>query len=403
MRESSIVWMHGADDEQLGREAFQNNESQANIPTGQKSFRNSHSSSDDCSYSMHNNQNNNQKTNNSRGGRMQGVNTDIRQLDTSKFMFYSSRTGVALASSLIEPASGDMGIDDLIDNVLGSDAETEKEGACFWLDIAGASGEEIGDIGDIFELHPLTIEDMIRGSQRDKIDVFGDYVYLANGGMVPPYTKEAPLSGLVDFPPYIVYAILDEITDQLSPEIIAIEQQVDAIDELVLVLSHNEHENMLRRMGEQRRRILTTWQSTQPKIEVVETLAHMLSSRMWAMQSGLAEEVSQYLGDIHGHLAAAIGSCSRAEAVLSRSHSNYLAKISLELSRATFDSNSTTERWTMLGTIVVPINIVTSFLGVNLKVPGQDRDDTLNFFIVMACMVIYASATLAFWRWRQII
>ncbi|KAJ2382524.1 CorA metal ion transporter [Coemansia sp. RSA 2603] len=129
----------------------------------------------------------------------------------------------------------------------------------------------------------------------------------------------------------------------------------------------------------------------------------MLSSRMWAMQSGLAEEVSQYLGDIHGHLAAAIGSCSRAEAVLSRSHSNYLAKISLELSRATFDSNSTTERWTMLGTIVVPINIVTSFLGVNLKVPGQDRDDTLNFFIVMACMVIYASATLAFWRWRQII
>ncbi|KAJ1838246.1 hypothetical protein LPJ73_007134, partial [Coemansia sp. RSA 2703] len=178
MRESSIVWMHGADDEQLGREAFQNNESQANIPTGQKSFRNSHSSSDDCSYSMHNNQNNNQKTNNSRGGRMQGVNTDIRQLDTSKFMFYSSRTGVALASSLIEPASGDMGIDDLIDNVLGSDAETEKEGACFWLDIAGASGEEIGDIGDIFELHPLTIEDMIRGSQRDKIDVFGDYVFV---------------------------------------------------------------------------------------------------------------------------------------------------------------------------------------------------------------------------------
>ncbi|KAJ1725512.1 CorA metal ion transporter [Coemansia erecta] len=300
-----------------------------------------------------------------------------------------------------------MGIDDLIDNILGSDTGSEREGdACFWLDVAGASAQEISDIGDVFELHPLTVEDMDHENPRDKIDVFGDYVstgYLANGGVVPPYTKEVPLSGLVNFPPYIVYAILDEITDQLSPEIVAIEQRVDAIDELVLILSHNEHENMLRQMGEQRRRILTTWQSTHPKIEVVETLVHMLSSRVWAMQSGLAEEVSQYLGDVHGHLTAAVGSCSRAEAVLSRSHSNYLAKISLELSRATFDSNSTTERWTMLGTIVVPINIVTSFLGVNLKVPGQDRDDTLNFFIVMACMVIYASATLAFWRWRQII
>ncbi|KAJ2183588.1 CorA metal ion transporter, partial [Coemansia sp. RSA 530] len=92
----------------------------------------------------------------------------------------------------------------------------------------------------------------------------------------------------------------------------------------------------------------------------------------------------QYLGDVQEHVLSAIDACVRAEAVLSRSHSNYLAKISLELSRATFDSNSTTERWTMLGTIVVPINIVTSFLGVNLKVPGQDRDDTLNFFVVLA-------------------
>ncbi|KAJ1829502.1 CorA metal ion transporter [Coemansia sp. RSA 2599] len=433
--------------------------------------------------------------------------------DKSRYMFYSSQTDAVFSSSLVKPAYGDLGIDALIDMVLESGANQAGDGsgvrgACFWLDIAGASAQEVADLSDIFELHPLSTQDIVSGCPRDKIDVFGNYAFIVyssmlhgagsgrlssdygkssgssdiaqwtgepmhwhqankcpgrscrsgaggsqmcivmrgnyvvtfhcghqrpvvrrvldrldamkraalavdagdgdadgNGGIepMPPYTKEVPLSGLVDFPAYVVYAILDEITDQLSPEMLAIEQHVDAIDELVLVLSHNEHENMLQRMGEQRRRILTTWQVVQPKAEIVDALAQLLRTRLWTGSDELAEEVAQYLGDVHAHLAAAVGTCTRAEAVLSRSHANYLAKISLELSRATFDSNSTTERWTMLGTIVVPINIVTSFLGVNLKVPGQDRDDTLNFFIVMACMVVYAAATLAFWRWRRII
>ncbi|KAJ2857955.1 CorA metal ion transporter [Coemansia erecta] len=485
--ESSVLWMHSTFSEKEHREQHQ-----------QQGAR---TQSDPAFIS------------NGTSSNMQGVGGASNAfVDTSKFMFYSSQTGAVLSSSLVKPVFGDLGIDSLIDIILGHEAElAEGNSPCFWLDIAGASAQEIEDLCDIFELHPLSTQDIVNGCPRDKIDVFGNYTFIAYSTIaygtgsgrpqssrygesssnilqwseqpnnlmakhlgcdckssakrgqifiamrsnyvvtfhcghqrsvvhqvlerldamkraalivnnddddddddgrshknssiasMPPYTKEEPLSGLVDFPAYIVYAILDEITDQLSPEILAIEQNVDAIDELVLVLSHNEHENMLQRMGEQRRRILTTWQVVQPKAEIVETLAQMLRTRLWTGSENLAEEVAQYLGDVHGHLAAAIGSCTRAEAVLSRSHANYLAKISLELSRATFDSNSTTERWTMLGTIVVPINIVTSFLGVNLKVPGQDRDDTLNFFIVMACMVVYAAATLAFWRWRRII
>ncbi|KAJ2005011.1 CorA metal ion transporter [Coemansia thaxteri] len=214
------------------------------------------------------------------------------------------------------------------------------------------------------------------------------------------YSKAESLVGLVDYPPYIVYAILDQVADQLSPEILEIERQVDAIDEQVLVLTHAQHDSALKKMGEQRRRILQTWQLAHPKPRVIEVLVRLM--RAGGSTPRLAQEVVQYLSDVHGHLAAAVSSCARAEAVLARSHSNYLAKISLELSRATFDSNATTERWTMLGIIVVPINIVTSFLGVNLKVPGQDRDDTLNFFVVLACLLVYAAITLAFWRWRQL-
>ncbi|KAJ2452163.1 CorA metal ion transporter [Coemansia sp. RSA 2424] len=410
-------------------------------------------------------------------------------------MVYSSHSGAAFAPSLAELKCGDMEIGDLLEDVRESSGANESSTLgpppCFWVDVASASTQDIYELGDMFELHPLTVEEMICGLSRDRIDSFGEYTFIVYrtlaaikrqkcgcgeetcnlftcdvplasntsigqpmsvegssregqvyviiksncvltihrgyaqrdavsrvlqrlaairsaaeaaetpGDSIELYDNGESLAGLLDYPPYIVYAILDEITDQLSPEIAEIEQQVDAIDELVLGLSHAQHEGALKRMGEQRRRILLTWQLAHPKPRIIEALIRQVPI-CCGSSPRLAREVVQYLSDVHGHLMAAVDSCARAEAVLARSHSNYLAKISLELSRATFDANSTTERWTMLGIIVVPINIVTSFLGVNLKVPGQDRDDTLNFFVVLACLLIYAAITLAFWRWRQL-
>ncbi|KAJ1799740.1 CorA metal ion transporter [Coemansia sp. RSA 2399] len=307
---------------------------------------------------------------------------------------------------------------------------------------------DIRNIGDVFELHPLTIQDMVQGCARDKMDKFPDYTFIASVGrdegdgaiyivMKQNYVlsfhtgKAKPVAGrvlqrlsaldavaleigeveccesepllkLAKYPPYIVYAILDETTHQLPPKLMEIERRVDEIDRLVLLLSHEGHEKMLQRMGEQRRDILQTWQAVQAKPAVIMALAEQTEAAGSQYLPAVAREVTQFFGDIHSSLVAAIETCARAEAVLSRSHSNYLAKISLEMSKATYESNMTTERWTLLGVTVVPINIVTSLLGINLKVPGQDRDDTLNFFVLLACMLIYASVMLAFWRWRQL-
>ncbi|KAI8324901.1 hypothetical protein GQ54DRAFT_255704 [Martensiomyces pterosporus] len=362
-------------------------------------------------------------------------------------MFYSSQTGSRHSPTLAD-FSRQGGLAELIDTALST---APSSSGCFWLDVVSATPQELLELSEVFRLHPLTTEDIQYGCSRDKLDAFDDYTSIiyhsigfrqamdvdsAVGGgtmvaiiMKPncvltfhhdakrrhmrqvlnrlagmhavlsqPAEEEQPLSMLISYPPYIVYAILDEITDHLAPWILSLEHQVDQVDELVLLLSQNEQEDMLRRMGAYRRHILLTWRLIHTKPTLIQTLIQHLPP-----PTRLSDEVAQYLGDIHSHLLSAISSCSHAEAVLSRTHANYLAKISLELARATFDSNSTTERWTMLGTIVVPVNIVTSFLGVNLKVPGQDRDDTLNFFIVLACMVIYAITTLAFWRWRRVI
>lgn len=60
------------------------------------------------------------------------------------------------------------------------------------------------------------------------------------------------------------------------------------------------------------------------------------------------------------------------EKILSRSHSNYLAQISIEMTDANNQINDVLSKLTALGTVLIPMNLVTGIWGMNVHVPGQD-------------------------------
>lgn len=89
------------------------------------------------------------------------------------------------------------------------------------------------------------------------------------------------------------------------------------------------------------------------------------------------------------------------EKILSRSHSNYLAQISIEMTDANNQINDVLSKLTALGTVLIPMNLVTGkttlfrrsrivspliltgLWGMNVHVPGQDvpvRVLTPHFF-----------------------
>jgi len=65
---------------------------------------------------------------------------------------------------------------------LGTAARRES---FFWLDVLGADGDEIREIGKAFGLHPLAIDDSITFGQRAKLDPYDDYVLLVAFGWSP--------------------------------------------------------------------------------------------------------------------------------------------------------------------------------------------------------------------------
>ena len=70
--------------------------------------------------------------------------------------------------------------------------------------------------------------------------------------------------------------------------------------------------------------------------------------------------------------------------LLSRAHSNYLAQINILMNERQERTADVLGKLTVLGTIVLPLNIIGSLWGMNVKVPGQDIDN-LDWFWSSMC------------------
>ena len=75
------------------------------------------------------------------------------------------------------------------------------------------------------------------------------------------------------------------------------------------------------------------------------------------------------------------------EKILSRSHSNYLAQISIEMTDANNQINDVLSKLTALGTVLIPMNLVTGLWGMNVHVPWQDGEN-LHAFIGILCSLV---------------
>ncbi|KAJ2324124.1 CorA metal ion transporter, partial [Coemansia sp. RSA 2681] len=115
-----------------------------------------------------------------------------------------------------------------------------------------------------------------------------------------------------------------------------------------------------------------------------------------------ADEVAHYLSDVYDHIVALLASSSHCDMVLSRAHSNYLARISLELGESTVETNLFASRWTVIGAILVPLNVVTGLWGMNVKVPGGEREDLRNFFLIFSGCMAFVIAVIVWARYKKI-
>ncbi|CEG66910.1 hypothetical protein RMATCC62417_03406 [Rhizopus microsporus] len=316
----------------------------------------------------------------------------------------------------------------------------------FWIDITSPSLAEMKAISKIFHIHPLTTEDIMAHEIREKCDVFRRYIFICyraflhdNYQLKPmtfyniiskrhiltfhfghvPHTEHVleRVIQLQDYievvPDWINYAIMDEITDSFAPMIQQIESEVDTIDDLVL-LYKTDQTDMVLRIGTCRKRVIQMVRLLGTKAEVVKALMKRIEERTVRSDS-LEEEandaemgriypdVGLYLGDVQDHILTMLQNLNHYETVLARSESNYLARMSIELTQTSNSTNHVIGRLTIFATILLPMNLITGLWGMNVKVPGKDYDNLIYFFWIVFSLVAFAILSLTFARKMKLI
>ncbi|WBW74430.1 vacuolar CorA family magnesium ion transmembrane transporter Mnr2 [Schizosaccharomyces osmophilus] len=317
-----------------------------------------------------------------------------------------------------------------------------RSGGTWWLDVSSPKEEEIRILAKTFGIHPLTVEDITMAEDREKVELFRSYYFvtfrsfnqLPSG---PEYLK--PLNfylvvfrdGILTFhmnptphpanvrrrirqlngyltinADWIAYALLDDTTDAFAPFIEKIEDEVDTIDEIILGI-HHEHvlevkpqESMLKRVGECRKLIMSLLRLLANKADVVRGLSKRCNESWQVAPRG---EIALYLGDVQDHIVTMVQNLNHYEKILSRSHSNYLAQISINMTLVSNETNEVLSRLTILGTILIPLNLVTGLWGMNVQVPGQDVPGLQWFFGILGSLILFAVFSVLLCKWYQVI
>ncbi|KAI7895253.1 uncharacterized protein EV154DRAFT_536302 [Mucor mucedo] len=307
---------------------------------------------------------------------------------------------------------------------------TENIQQCFWIDIRNPTESEMKQLQSIFYIHPLTAEDITTEEPREKCEMFNNYYFICfksfdADAYSPTYLQPVGLyllifkgfvltfhfgslphpsnvrkrmlhlkDSLVVKPDWICYGLLDDIIDTFAPLIRAIEFEVDSIDELVLILKESEQSDMLRRIGYCRKKMMSLLRLLVAKSDVIKTLIKRGEEKnddesVKNHRPSVSKDVIIYLGDIQDHIVAMLQSLNHYEKISSRSHSNYLAQISIEMTQTNNEINDVLSKLTALGSVLIPMNLVTGLWGMNVQVPGQFQEDLTWFFCIMASILTF--------------
>lgn len=218
----------------------------------------------------------------------------------------------------------------------------------FWLDVLCPTDAEMRVLAKAFGIHALTAEDIMMQEAREKVELFRHYYfvnyrtfeqdpnsenYLQPVNMYVVVFREGVLSfhfsqtphpanvrrrirQLMDYlilsSDWISYALIDDITDVFGPLIHAIEDEVDEIDETIMRMHSSEkttgegsimgsfaRRDMLRRVGECRKKVMGMYRLLSNKADVVKGFAKRCNEH-WEVAP--KSEIGLYLGDIQDHI-----------------------------------------------------------------------------------------------------
>ncbi|HEX5637247.1 MAG TPA: magnesium/cobalt transporter CorA [Gammaproteobacteria bacterium] len=259
--------------------------------------------------------------------------------------------------------------------------------AVTWVNVEGLSNVEvIESIGNLFDVHPLVLEDILNTHQRPKFEDYENYLYIVLKGLIPEQTSFAINSEQISilifdnfvftfkekvddmFLPviqrikngkgrfrslgadYMAHAILDIIVDQNFSIMDSLSETIDAIEEEILT---NPTANSLKTMQSVKREIIYMRRYVSP-------LRELLAALMRSDSRLVQEHTLIYYRDVLDHVLRVSESLDSYRDILSNLLDVYNSSISNKM-------NEVMKVLTVFASIFIPLTFIVGIYGMNFE------------------------------------
>jgi magnesium transporter len=275
---------------------------------------------------------------------------------------------------LVVPCYGDIDEEAIRDHL--------KRDQFFWLDLTAPNKAKLATLGELFGFHPLALEDAEEWHQRPKLDNYGDYVVLVfYGASQPRPDDKAPLlevhlfiSGhyvitvhrgplpmfdeereqldgrVLHSEQFLIYRILDTLTDSFFPVLSDIDDEIDDLESAVLA---NPTDQQLERLFALKRQLVVMRKVVTPQRDIFARSVDEVADL-----PGLELDERDYFRDVYDHLIRISDLIDSYRDLLSGATDLYLSTVSNR-------QNDVMKQLTIIATIFLPLSFITGFFGEN--------------------------------------
>ena len=260
-----------------------------------------------------------------------------------------------------------------------------EPGTIVWVDLVSATPEELGQMGDEFDLHPLVLEDCSHRHQRPKVEEYSGHVFLVAYGTAAakgarkaalhevdliagqqfvlslhsgaPLDTEAIARRVRAHPElapsgsgFLLYVILDELVDSFFPALDAIGDRIEGLEEAIFE-------------GQPRRIQTTIYRLRKDLIAIRRVVGPMRDAMVVLLRRDLGlftADAQRYLQDVYDHLIRVVEQVEDYQDLTS-------GALEVNLSVASNRVNEVARTLTAWAAIFAAVTLITGIYGMNFQ------------------------------------
>jgi len=282
-----------------------------------------------------------------------------------------------------------------------------------WVDINNPSEDDIDLLVETFQFHPLAIEDAIFPQDHPKMDDYGDYLFIVIHEMTfrarvdktvtlqelnifvgknyvltihnDPLVSITKLLQRCQNKPlvmqqgsgFLLHAVIDNVVDAYFPVVEQLEDRIEKVEDQVLA---GADKGVLETIVELKKNVLTLRNFLAPQRKLLALLARTTSPF-------LRRATAAYFRDVYDHVERVNNMIDTYRDILNSTMEAYLSVVSHRL-------NEIMKTLTIITTFMMPLTVITSFYGMNVKLPEFEWG--LKGYVFVLSLLVMAVLVMVF-------